>query len=267
MKFKISLSAEDPKIFPKKIFKGVGMIRGEYLVKKYGMYVTKPKMQSIIRNYIIAAAEYFEPYDVWYRTIELPTHSINELEGVDHKIEEKTPMEGLRGVRRCLKYPKTFIKELRIASDLSQRYQNVHILFPFLYDVSELEKIKCALKKIGYKNKIGIMTEIPSTILCLDKFCKNGVDNITIGLNDLTEFTLGSDRFLDIYNRNHPAVRKLISMARDMGKDYSIETVLGGDIDKKTFMYAKSLRFDAITLFSKDIKIIKNLDVPNVKLL
>ena len=259
MKIKISLSGENPLNFSKKEFKGVGMIRSEYLLKKYNKYIAEKEMQDILSDYVKLSAEHFEPHDVWYRTIELPTNWINKLEGVDYIVNEKTPMEGLRGIRRGLKYPKIFKMELKLISELCDIYSNIQILFPFVYDIEELKEVKRFLKEVDYKNKIGIMAEIPSTIICLDEFCEEGLDNITVGLNDLTEFTLGCARELDIYDRNHSAVRRMVSRVRSVGKDYPIETVLSGKIDEQMFNYAQLLEFDAISLFSKDIKLLDKL--------
>ena len=121
--------------------------------------------------------------------------------------------------------------------------------------IKELKVTKKILDALNYKNKVGIMAEIPSTILCLDDFCKAGIDNITVGLNDLTEFTLASARDHRIYteNRNHPAVIKMISSVSKTGEKYRVETVLGGDINKTMVELAKELNFDAISVFSKDI--------------
>lgn len=259
MKYKISLSAEKIDQDLIRMFDGVGMIRSEYILRKNKMYITKIEMQKIVRDYVEGVAKSFAPKDVWYRTIEMSVNDINKLEGVDKKLYEVDFMAGSRGIRRSLKYPRTFKKELSIISDLSKNYTNLHILLPFIFDVKELKATKKILDELNYKNKVGIMAEIPSTILCLDDFCKAGIDNITVGLNDLTEFTLASARDQRIYteNRNHPAVIKMISSVSEIGKKYQIETVLGGDINKTMVELAKELNFDAISVFSKDINYIK----------
>lgn len=252
-KYKLSLSAEN---VPRELipyFSGVGMIRSEYFLKKHGIYTTKPEMQEIITNYVEAATKLFSPHDVWYRTIELPVNWINELDGVDHIIYEDDFMAGSRGIRRSLLYPETFKIELNIISRLSEKYKNLHLLLPFVHDVKELNSTKQLLREVGYKNKIGIMAEIPSAILCLETFCESGIDNITVGLNDLTEFTLASARDLEIYDRAHPAVINMLSRAVEVGKKYKVETVLGGDIDKEMNKIGKQLGFDAITVFLKDV--------------
>lgn len=247
-------------------FSGVGMIRSEYFLKKHKMYITKPEMQEVIRGYVETAASLFNPHDVWYRTIELPANWINKLYGVDHIQYEEDFMAGTRGIRRSLLYPEAFKIELNIISRLSERYKNLHLLLPFVHDVKELDRTKEILREVGYKNKIGIMAEIPSTILCLETFCESGVDNITVGLNDLTEFTLASARDLEIYDRTHPAVVTMLSRVIEVGKKYGVETVLGGDISKEMNKIGEQLDFDAITVFLKDIpNILDGLKVDDKK--
>lgn len=252
-KYKLSLSAEDVPRDLVPFFFGVGMIRGEYLLKKHRMYITRPEMQEITADYVAQAAQLFEPHDVWYRTIELPVTTINQLDGVDFVLHEDDIFAGTRGIRRSLRYPETFKIELDIVSKLSKRHRNLHILLPFIHEVKELDMAKQLLREVGYNSKIGIMAEIPAAILCLEAFCDNGIDNITVGLNDLAEFTLASARDSATYNRAHPAVVKLLSAAVETGRKHGIETVLAGDISKEMASIGKQLGFDAISVFVKDI--------------
>ncbi|MDI6642072.1 MAG: hypothetical protein QME68_07165, partial [Elusimicrobiota bacterium] len=253
IRYKLSLSAED---IPKELvpyFSGVGMIRAEYFLKKHRMYITKPELQKIITDYVKAAANLFSPHDVWYRTIELPVNWINDLNGVDHIMHEDDFMAGTRGIRRSLLYPETFKIELSLVSRLSEKHRNLHLLLPFVYDVKELDMAKRLLREVGYKNKIGMMAEIPAAVLCLETFCDSGIDNITVGLNDLTEFTLASARKLGIYDSSHPAVLKMVAHVSEVGKKYGVETVLGGNISKEMSRIGEQLGFDAITVFLKDV--------------
>ena len=252
-KYKLSLSAEDPPKDLVAFFSGVGMIRGEYLLRKNQMYITKPDMQCVTEAYIEQTTQLFAPHDVWYRTIELPVNAINQLDGVDFVLHEDDIFAGTRGIRRSLRYPETFKIELDIVSRLSQKYGNLHILLPFVHDVKELDMAKRILAKVGYNNKIGVMAEIPSTILCFEAFCQRGIDNITVGLNDLTEFTLASARDSATYNRAHPAVVRLLAEVVEIGRKHGIETVLAGDISREMNDIGKRLGFDAISVFVKDI--------------
>ncbi len=123
MKYKLSVSYEDPRelkaVAP--LFAGVGMIRGEYLLRKTGRYITLPDVQQMVVDYVSRVAEMFYPRDVRYRMIEFPSNWISQLEGADSDLHEEDYMMGTRGLRRSLKYPDTFAMEAdlitRVARD------------------------------------------------------------------------------------------------------------------------------------------------------
>lgn len=267
MKYKLSLGGEKILDRVSPIFTGIAMIRGEYLCKQKRQYITMPALQEYIYGYIANIAQVFAPDDVWYRTIELTAERINELEGVDHRFNERQPDLGLRGIRRGARHPETFLKELKLISTLSKNYTNVHLLIPFIHDIKELHVVKRLLEEVDYKNKIGIMAEIPSTILCLEEFCELGINNITMGINDLTTFTLGASRNSDIYNKTHPAVIKLMERAVEIGFKYGIETGLAGYLNQEIHDIAKEMHFNFLAVHYHEIPLLfgeKFADLPEV---
>jgi len=250
---KVSLSGEECRQEYSQLFSGVGLIRGEYQLRKNMMWITMPEMQKIAKDYIEKILKTFSGKDVWYRTIEVPTSWVNVFDGGDHIINEYDTVIGLRGIRRALAFPEAFLLELEMLADLSKRYPNLNVVFPFIHDISELKEAKTYLKQVGFKAKVGIMAEIPSTILCLDEFLEEGVDSVIIGLNDLTALTLGSLRNLPIYSNTHPAVVKLMAMAIKKAKGYAVEMVVAGRHNPKSIENAEKLGFDAVSIFVPDI--------------
>ncbi len=255
MQYKLSVSYEEPEelkaVAP--LFAGVGMIRGEYLLRKTGKYITLPGVQQMLVDYVSQVAEMFHPKDVRYRMIEFPSSWISRLEGADSDLQEEDYMMGTRGLRRSLKYPDTFALEAGLITRVSRDHDNLHILLPFVTNVDELKVAKKIIRSVGFRNRIGMMAEIPAAILTLDDFCEEGTDFITVGLNDLTSFTLATPRDSSIYKRTHPAVDKLLEKVVDVGRRRGVETVLGGDINAETNETGKKLGFDYITVFVKDI--------------
>ncbi|MBI4167948.1 MAG: hypothetical protein HY515_03260 [Candidatus Aenigmarchaeota archaeon] len=255
MQYKLSVSYEEPEelkaVAP--LFAGVGMIRGEYLLRKTGKYITLPGVQQMLVDYVSRVAEMFHPRNVRYRMIEFPSTWISQLEGADSDLHEEAYMMGTRGIRRSLRYPDTFAMEADLITRVSRDYDNLDVLLPFVTNVDELRTAKKIIRSLGFRNRIGMMAEIPAAILTLGDFCEEGTDFITVGLNDLTSFTLATPRDSSIYNRAHPAVEKLLERVVDVGRRHGVETVLGGDINTETNEMGKKLGFDYITVFVKDV--------------
>jgi len=251
---KISMSGEDCKQEYAQLFSGVGLIRGEYQIRKNMMWITVPEMQKISRDYVESVVKTFVGKDVWYRTIEVPTSWVNVLDGCDHKVNENyDTVIGLRGIRRSLAFPEAFLQELEPIAEISRKYSNLNIMFPFVHDVSELRAAKEYLKIVGFNGKVGMMTEIPSAILCLEEFLQEGVDCLTVGLNDLTALTLGSLRTVPIYNNTHPAVFKMMKMVREKTNGSKVEIVVAGHHNPGSIVNSEKLGFDAVSIFVPDL--------------
>ena len=252
MKYQLGLSAEAITDRVSPIFEGVGLLRGEYLCRKINKYVTLPESCDYIREYVRRIAAIFAPDPVWYRTIEMEVAEVNVLEGVDHIIEEKTTMLGYRGVRRARLYKETFMREVGVVADVAAEFPNLHILVPFISDPAEVVFVKQCLGEVGFRNKLGIMAEIPSTILCLEDFLGLGVDNVTVGMNDLSSLVLGAYRGSGLDRFLHPAVRKLLIRAREVTMDHPVTLSVAGYIDKNLLAFVDEVGFDyAVIHYSK----------------
>lgn len=210
------------------VFSGVGLIRGEYLCRREGSYVTTGQCQDAIHNYCLRIAELFAPDPVWYRFIEMEASEINLLPGVDHRVHEKTTMLGLRGVRRAMTYPETFEKEAAAVVAAARSAPNLHVLIPFVHDVREVEFVNAMLARLGFRNRMGMMAEIPSAIINLGDYFSAGISNVTIGMNDLTSLTLGTHRQSAIYDLLHPAVLSLARMAIDTSAAHGVPAMIAG---------------------------------------
>lgn len=252
MNYKLGLSAEPISNTISELLTGVGMIRSEYLCRFSKEYITTEKCREYIRNYVSSICKLFYPNEVWYRTTEMLVPEINSLKGADAIFEEKHYLLGSRGIRRGLRFPDTFILELNNLKEIANSYDNLHVLFPYINDPKELELSLNILNKIKFPGKYGIMAEIPSAILILEKFASMGISNITIGVNDLTSLTLGVSRssYLD---HTHPAVLKLIEMANEVGKKFNIPVSVGGYVSKKLDIACQDIGVDSFIVHYKDL--------------
>ncbi len=152
---------------------------------------------------------------------------------------ENNPYLGWRSIRVSLEMDAPFRTQIRAilrASPLGK----VKILFPMITSVTEVRKIITILeeekntlerKGVPFARDIplGIMVEVPGTVRILDRFLRY-VDFISIGTNDLIQYTLAVDRsnqkVSGLYNPLHPAVIALVndaaSICREKNKSVSI---------------------------------------------
>ena len=150
---------------------------------------------------------------------------------------------GLRAIRLCLSEPHLFSTQLKAILRASA-FGNIRILIPMLSSLQELrqtkmliERAKQSLKnsKIKFNDKIqvGGMIEVPAVAINAEMFA-NELDFLSIGTNDLVQYTLAIDRTDDsvshLYNSLHSAVLRLIDNTIKAGKKYKKEVAICGEM-------------------------------------
>jgi phosphotransferase system enzyme I (PtsI) len=195
---------------------GVGLFRSEFLFLNRKDRPTEDEQFEAYR----AVAEGMKGMPVTIRTLDIGSDkSFDEAQEV-----MPNPALGLRAIRYCLTEPQMFNTQLRAILRAS-RHGKVNILIPMLSSLPELnqalaaigqarEQLKDEHQKFDEQIKVGGMIEVPAAAIALPIFLKR-LDFLSIGTNDLIQYTLAIDRADDavahLYNPLHPAVLYLIA--------------------------------------------------------
>ncbi len=231
---------------------GIGLYRTEFLfMNRHDM----PNEEEQFEAYK-SVAKAMKGAPVTIRTLDL---GADKQMNADTVVNSPNPALGLRAIRLCLTEPQIFHTQLRALLRASH-YGKVKILIPMLSTLSELrqtrlflERAKASLRKerIPFDEQIelGGMIEIPAAAINAEAFA-NELDFLSIGTNDLIQYTLAIDRTDDavahLYNPLHPSVLKLISMTikagAKLGKAVSVCGEMAGDAKLTKLLLGMGLR-------------------------
>lgn len=200
---------------------GIGLFRSEFLYLENETYPTEEQQFAAYRQ----VAEMMAGKRVIIRTLDI---GADKQVGYFNLEKEDNPAMGFRAIRICLTRPELFKTQLR-AIFRASAYGQIAIMFPMIISVSEVRRIKEIMDEvktglradgIAFSDQIetGIMIETPAAVMISRELAKE-VDFISVGTNDLTQYTLAIDRQnrnLDsFYDSHHPAVLSMIQMAAE----------------------------------------------------
>jgi phosphotransferase system enzyme I (PtsI) len=233
---------------------GVGLFRSEFLFM--GRHGKLPNEEDQYRAYR-RAIEGMQGLPVTIRTVDI---------GADKPLDKSQPVDGahlnpalgLRAIRWSLADPAMFLTQLRAILRAAAHGQ-ANLLIPMLVHASEIrqtfaliERARVELDNRGVAYgpvKIGAMIEIPAAALTLKIFLKY-FDFLSIGTNDLIQYTLAIDRadesVAHLYDPLHPAVLQLvagtIAECHAQGKSVSVCGEMAGDISLTRLLLGMGLR-------------------------
>ncbi len=232
---------------------GVGLFRSEFLfMGRQGKLPDEEEQYQAYKR----AVEGMKGLPVTIRTVDV---------GADKPLDDSprdeahlNPALGLRAIRWSLADPAMFLTQLRAILRAAAHGQ-VHLLVPMLAHAREIRQTlahidhaRAMLDNRGVMYgpvKLGAMIEIPAAALSLKLFLKH-FDFLSIGTNDLIQYTLAIDRadesVAHLYDPLHPAVLQLvantIAECRAQGKDVSVCGEMAGDTSLTRLLLGLGLR-------------------------
>ena len=218
---------------------GVGLYRTEFL---YMNRNNPPDEEEHFQTYI-KVIEALRGLPLTIRTVDLGADK--EVDGAGRQTSNirSNPALGLRAVRLCLKEPEFFRPQLRAILRASA-HGPIRIMIPMLTNTQEMQQVLFIIDelKLELKNKliefdqeikVGGMIEVPASAICADIFADK-LDFLSIGTNDLIQYTMAIDRINDevnyLYDPLHPAVLRLIQTTIVAGQKANIPISMCGEM-------------------------------------
>lgn len=235
---------------------GIGLIRSEF---QYLERETYPREQELFLAYK-KVAEFMKEKQAVIRTVDLGADKLSPYLDIP---SEANPIMGNRGIRLCLDRHHMFRAQLR-AIYRASAYGNLAILYPMITSVEEIRQIKALVQDVtdGLKAKdipydehmpVGIMIETPAAVMISGELARE-VDFLSLGTNDLTQYTLAMDRqnpaLKGKYNDHHPAVLKMIEMVIKEGHRAGCQVTICGELAADTSLTERFLKMgvDALSV-------------------
>lgn len=221
---------------------GVGLFRTEFIFLKSDGSLAHEKEQydSYKRSIVLAKGR-----EITFRTFDI---GADKVAAQNSKEKEANPFLGCRAIRLCFDRPEILRTQLRAVLRAAE-FGPAKIMFPMVSGVEDMQFVKRILREcqqqlaaedipFGTNVEIGAMVEIPSAAVAADLLAKE-VDFLSIGTNDLVQYTLavdrGNDRIASLYQPAHPAVLRLIHNVISAGQAENKAVYMCGEMAGDTF--------------------------------
>ena len=236
---------------------GIGLYRTEFLFMNR---TDVPDEEEQLQQYL-SVVKTLKGLPVTIRTLDLGSDKECGAEPA-HEHSPVNPALGLRAIRLCLKHVDLFRPQLRAILRASAKGP-VRMMIPMLSSAHELETVLALIDDVKQELQrehlafdlhipVGGMIEVPAAALSAGLFARK-LDFLSIGTNDLIQYTLAIDRVDDevtyLYDPLHPAVLRLVKMVIDAGRQYHTPIAMCGEMAGDT-RYTRLLLGMGLTEFS-----------------
>ena len=223
----------------------VGLTRIEGIIAESGKHPNYFLRTGKIKDYeevifkgVHGIAKHFE--EIWVRTSDIRTDEYQHLEGAPKEIEAN-PMLGFHGIRYSLKNPEILKAELNALKRVANEGKSIGVLLPQVILLEEVKEVKKMLKSMGFHEaKIGVMIETPAAVQIIKSLCEDGIDFVSFGTNDLTQYMLAIDRGNEkvqyLYNEMHPSILYQLEYVIRVCKRNNVESSICGQSGSKKEM-------------------------------
>ena len=215
---------------------GIGLYRTEFLYLTSRREPTEEDHFAAYRSVV----ETMAGKPVVIRTLDLGADKMHTETTPE---EERNPCLGLRSIRLSLRKLPMFRTQLRAILRASA-LGDVRVMFPLVSTIVELRQARMVLADVmedlaehgiafNPRMPVGMMVETPAAVMMLDAFIKE-VDFVSIGTNDLIQYTLAVDRgnkeVADLYNACDPAVLRLLRRSLDVAREAGVPANVCGQM-------------------------------------
>ncbi len=246
---------------------GIGLVRLEGIIastEKHPLWYEKNgklnEYEDVLKKGLSKIADAFIGKEIWVRSSDIRTDEYSNLKGSPEI--EKNPMLGFHGIRFSLKHPEIFKAELKAIKELSEKGHKFGIMFPQVISPNEVKESMEIIKELDMDIKTGVMVETPASVVLIRDICETGIDFVSFGTNDLTQYTLAIDRGNEnvqyLYNEEDWAILKQLSRVIRECKSKNIETSICGQAgsDKKMVEFLVKQGIDSISVNADNAKTI-----------
>lgn len=229
---------------------GVGLLRAEHLMLSIGKHPRllmeeggKQVMIDTFAKGVAQVAEAFSPRPVVYRFLDFKPDEFLELPGGEKYERDHVgpnPMIGYRGQYRYMKEDDIFRLELKAIRHARETmgFTNIWVMVPFVRTRRVFRETVRIMQEEGLDHRdnpdfqLWIMVEVPSVCFMIEEFCREGIDGVSFGTNDLTMLILGVDRndisVQELYDERNLGVLRAIAYTMAVCQKHGVTTSICG---------------------------------------